>query len=109
MSCRTAYFHTGDFACQTWSNGAVTAIAAAASGGFRFVEKVQRKHGTDTSTQDFWVDPATKLPLGIEVTFQSTDPMVGQMTSVLSDFILDAPLEQSLFSADPPEGYTKMK
>ena len=84
-------------------------IGGKQSTGFRFVEKNQRKQGTDTWTRDIWIDPATKLPFCIEVTEQSTDPRMGRMHAVLSDFVWDAPLEQQLFSTDPPEGYTKMK
>ena len=77
--------------------------------GFRFVEKTERKRGTDTFTRDFWVDPTTKLPLRLEVSFRSTIPKMGRSNWILSDFIWDSRLDQSLFSTDPPEGYVEMK
>ena len=79
--------------------------------GYRFVEKDEEEFGTEhftqTFTRDIWVDPGTKLPVRIEVTFRSANPMMGQSDWVLSDFIWDAPLDRSLFSTTPPEGYKK--
>jgi|GEM_PF-3796698 len=49
-----------------------------------------------------WVDPKTKRPLMVE----STVTMGGQeMKLRMTDFVFDAPLEQSLFSLQPPPGY----
>jgi outer membrane lipoprotein-sorting protein len=49
-----------------------------------------------------WVDPKTKLPLVVETTVT----MLGrQMNVVMKDFVFDAPMEESLFSVEPPAGY----
>ncbi len=81
--------------------------------GYRFVEKQEEKFGkksfTNTSTRDIWVDPGTKLPVCIEGRFRSDHPMIGATDYVMSDFIWDAPLDPSLFSTNPPEGYKEMK
>jgi hypothetical protein len=58
---------------------------------------------------DRWVDPDTKLPIRIEVEYRSTHPMSGQSDWVVSDLIWDAPLDRSLFSTTPPEGYKEAK
>ena len=79
--------------------------------GYRFVEKDEQRFGTqqatETFTRDIWVDPHTKLPIRIEVTFRST--LRGQSDWVYSDIIWDAPLDRSLFSTTPPEGYKEAK
>ena len=84
--------------------------------GYRFVWKFVLKngqskttqdiYGQSTTTRDIWVDPSTKLPVRIENTIQGKQ--IGQ-TMVCSDFIWNAPLDQSLFSMMPPEGYTERK
>ncbi len=78
--------------------------------GFRVVEKTGGEDGTaDTWTRTYWVDPKTKLPIRIEISFQATTPGIGSSDFVLSDFIFDAPMDPSLFSTDPPEGYSVAK
>jgi outer membrane lipoprotein-sorting protein len=74
--------------------------------GFRTVEKHERPRGVDTWTRTYWVDAETKLPLQIETTVESTDPRHGQSRWIQSDIVFDEPLDESLFSTDPPEGYT---
>lgn len=74
--------------------------------GFRTVEKNEGTRGVDTWTRTYWVDAATKLPLQIETTVESTDPWHGQSRWILSDIVFDEPLDESQFSTDPPEGYT---
>ncbi|MGA2229748.1 MAG: hypothetical protein ABSH22_02380 [Tepidisphaeraceae bacterium] len=50
-----------------------------------------------------YVDPKTKMPLLVE----STVTMGSQrMKVVMTDFAFDTPLDDSLFSLDPPPGYT---
>lgn len=49
-----------------------------------------------------WVEPATKLPLLIEVHATYAGKPV---TTVMSDFVFDAPLDDALFSLQPPAGY----
>jgi len=47
-----------------------------------------------------WVDPQTRLPIRMEPIEQDKKAPV-----VMSDFVFDQPLDPSLFSLDPPEGY----
>lgn len=74
--------------------------------GFRTVEGIERQNGTDTWTRIYWVDSRTKLPVRIEVELRSTRPRFAQSRGVASDFVFDAPLDESLFSTDMPDGYT---
>ncbi len=50
-----------------------------------------------------WVDPKTKLPLRIDVSQRVANQDV---RATLSDFQLDPVLDDVLFRADPPEGYS---
>ena len=51
-----------------------------------------------------WVDIATGLPTRIEVPYEK---MLGPGAKmVMHDFAFDVPLDESLFSLDPPAGYT---
>jgi outer membrane lipoprotein-sorting protein len=50
-----------------------------------------------------WADPVTGDPILISVEI----PMSGKFIKVvMSDFVIDGTLDDSLFSTDPPEGYT---
>lgn len=73
--------------------------------GFQVVEKLERRNGVSTSTRTYWVDAASKLPVRIEISLQHTDPMMVDTEFVQSDFVFDAPIDESLFSTDPPPGY----
>ncbi|MEX2316255.1 MAG: hypothetical protein WD669_03820 [Pirellulales bacterium] len=73
--------------------------------GFRTLKETKRQAGTDTWTTTYWVDSQTKLPVRIEAEVRSTDPNFGPSRGVSSDFVFDAPLDESLFSTDPPTGY----
>jgi hypothetical protein len=73
--------------------------------GYRFVEKYVGPGGVDTWTRTYWVDAETKLPMQVEVTTASTNPRMGQSRWLLTDIVFDEPLDESLFSTDPPEGY----
>ena len=73
--------------------------------GFEVVEEVETPRGTDTFARTYWVDATTKLPVRMEGTFRSTDPSAGRIDGTQSDFTFDAPLDESLFSTDPPPGY----
>jgi outer membrane lipoprotein-sorting protein len=54
----------------------------------------------------FWADAESGAPITIEVEM----PMAGKFMKVsLHDFVLDATLDDALFSLDPPEGYTVRK
>lgn len=48
-----------------------------------------------------WTDPATNLPVLIEI-----DKMMGQSTVVFSDFDFAAQIDESMFSLEAPDGYT---
>lgn len=51
----------------------------------------------------FWADPETGAPISIEVEI----PMAGKsMKVVMHDFVIDATLDDALFSLDPPPGFT---
>jgi hypothetical protein len=51
----------------------------------------------------FWADADTGAPITIEVEV----PMAGKfMKVVMRDFVLDATLDDALFSLDPPQGFT---
>lgn len=74
--------------------------------GFQVVEKIERRHGADVWTRTFWVDLETKLPVRIEISYRSSSPLSGASDWVKYDFEFDAPLDEALFSTDPPTGYT---
>jgi hypothetical protein len=73
--------------------------------GFQLVETAAGPRGRRTSTRTYWVDRETKLPVRIEASHRSTDPMMVDSDWVYSDFVFDAPLDEALFSTDPPAGY----
>jgi hypothetical protein len=52
------------------------------------------------------VDPSTKLPIRMEL-FQPNRPEMGQgeCRMVFADFVFDAPVDESLFRMEAPEGY----
>ncbi len=65
--------------------------------GFRLVPGV--------STTDLWVDAETHLPLQLKAKTKGPD---GREPSVIVDqFVLDAPLDDALFSLAIPEGYAE--
>ncbi|NQT14157.1 MAG: hypothetical protein HQ582_15490 [Planctomycetes bacterium] len=51
---------------------------------------------------DLWGDPKTGLP----VCFEITGGMDGSMKATASDFVFNAEMDESLFSVEPPAGYT---
>lgn len=62
-----------------------------------------RVHETDMTTT-VWVDPKTGEPARVEMEF----PAAPGMDMILSDFQFDVPLDDSLFSLEPPAGYEPM-
>ena len=72
--------------------------------GFRSVEKIPQARFTMTRT--FWVDPKTKLLVRIEYSSRNKDIPLANYDGVVSDFIFDEKLDDSLFNFDPPDGYT---
>ena len=53
-----------------------------------------------------WVNPQTRLPVQVEVTGKAGDT---PFHSTIRDFELDPKLDDSLFSLEPPPGYTSSK
>lgn len=49
-----------------------------------------------------WGDPMTGLPVRVEITMG----VGGSMKTTFSDFVFNADLDESLFSLEPPAGYT---
>jgi hypothetical protein len=62
-----------------------------------------RVHDIDTTTT-VWVNPQTGEPARVEMEF----PAAPGMNMVLSDFQFDVPLDDDLFSLEPPAGYEPM-
>ena len=54
------------------------------------------------SALDLWGDPKTGLPVRIEMTMG----IDGNMKATMSDFAFNVDMDESLFSVDPPAGYT---
>ncbi len=59
-----------------------------------------------TVTQDYWVDPKSRLPVRIEKQFLEDGAESPSIHSVYYDFVYDQAIDPSLFSTDLPEGYT---
>lgn len=61
-----------------------------------------------------WGDPKTGLPIRIEERFVAPDPerfvaergSTAKSAKTMSDFVFNVPLDESLFSLEPPAGYT---
>jgi outer membrane lipoprotein-sorting protein len=49
-----------------------------------------------------WGDPKTGLPVRVEMTMA----MYPGVKTTMSDFVFNVPMDESLFSVDPPPGYT---
>lgn len=56
----------------------------------------------NNSDMTIWADPRTALPIRIESEVGVMEP---KYHHVMSDFVYDAELDESLFSLNPPEGY----
>jgi hypothetical protein len=54
----------------------------------------------------YWVDVETMLPVRIDSSATSTNPMWGSFEFVQSDFVFDEYLSPDLCSTEPPEGYS---
>jgi len=57
---------------------------------------------TNGAVVSLWGDPKTGLPVRVEV----TTAMHPDVKSTMSDFVFNLPMDESLFSIDPPPGYT---
>lgn len=73
----------------------------------RLVSGFRRIRGLNGGTvqQDYWIDPATRLPVLIEKRLFEMGSSKPAVYSVYSDFVFDQPLESSLFSTELPDGY----
>lgn len=73
---------------------------------------VFKKHSSEkteyVSTKTVWVDEETRLPVRIENVYSSDKPYLN-LQQVLTNFVFDKPLDESLFSLIPPEGYELVK
>jgi len=74
--------------------------------GFYWEQKIAKKEGVDTWKRTYWIDTKTKLPVRVEISHRSTDSRVGPSDWVQSDFAFGEKFDESLFSTDPPKGYT---
>jgi outer membrane lipoprotein-sorting protein len=52
----------------------------------------------------FWIDKETRLPVQIDDVMKQGDTVIGGATR--SQFVFDQPVDASMFSTIPPEGYT---
>lgn len=69
----------------------------------RSLEGFRVREGDTTAT--VWIDPATDALVRAEMEFANAPGM----NVILSDFQFDIPLDDSLFSLEPPAGFTPMK
>lgn len=75
--------------------------------GFEVDTRTELTGETITTKRTLWVDPQTKLPVRIEVSSRSTDKRLSSDQDwVQTDFVFDQELPRSLFSTEPPEGYS---
>ncbi|MFZ1935631.1 MAG: hypothetical protein WCB27_25670 [Thermoguttaceae bacterium] len=59
--------------------------------------------GTDQGvSEDLWGDPQTGLPIRVEMTTGTN----GNLKATMTDFVFNATMDESLFSVEPPAGYT---
>ena len=68
--------------------------------------RVTRNRGLDDGmVMTLWGDPKTGLPVRVERSIRSSGKVD---TLTMSDFVFDVALDESLFSTEPPAGYTTM-
>jgi prepilin-type processing-associated H-X9-DG protein len=60
------------------------------------------RNNDDGKVMDLWGDPKTGMPVRVEV----TTGMDGNTKVTFSDFVFNVDMDESLFSVDPPPGYT---
>src|SRR5262249_7238567 len=71
-------------------------------------EKNPAGNGSTKWRHTWWVDPATKLPVQMEIVWRSEDPNDAGSEKVISGIVFDVPLDSALFSIDLPAGYTDL-
>ena len=71
---------------------------------------VKKKQRLQERSEEYWVDAETKLPLRIVIALTEAQHPAGFTLSaqkwVMSDFEFDCQLDESLFSTEPPDGYS---
>jgi outer membrane lipoprotein-sorting protein len=76
----------------------VKTIDGRAAEGYRFK--------TGAADVTIWADPKTSLPIRVEETSEGAVLSTMNVSVTMTDFQVDVPLEESLFSLDVPPGYT---
>jgi len=69
----------------------------------RMLDGFRVREGDTVTT--VWIDPASRQPVRVEIEV----PSAPGMNTIMTDFRLDTPLEDSLFSLEPPEGYVEVE
>lgn len=74
-----------------------------------FLIEEEEKYGESVMKwrHTWWVDPTTKLPLQLEISW-GDDASKESGSKVVSDIVFDAPLDPAMFSIDVPSGYTDL-
>ena|GEM_PF-4463297 len=73
--------------------------------GFFSQKTTPTQQGTVTWERTYWVDPETKRPVRIEVSFYGTDKFVGRSDWIESEFVFDQPMSEDEFKTEAPEGF----
>jgi hypothetical protein len=77
--------------------------------GFLVEQEEKYSGGSVKWRHTWWVDPATKLPVQLEILWGNGDPKSGGSEKIVSDIVFDAPLGPAQFSIDLPAGYTDLR
>lgn len=56
---------------------------------------------------DLWGDPKTRLPIRVEMTVPT--PAAPSPKVTMTDFVFNGEIGESLFSLEPPAGYTAVR
>jgi hypothetical protein len=75
-----------------------------------FLIEEEEKHGESVMKwrHTWWVDPTTKLPLQLEISW-GDDASKESGSKVVSDIVFDTPLDPAMFSINVPSGYTDLR
>jgi hypothetical protein len=73
--------------------------------GFIVEQDEHERKSTEKWHHTWWVDPTTKLPVQLEISWGIDDSKHSGSAKVVSDIVFDAPLDPALFSIDVPPGY----
>lgn len=72
-------------------------------GGVRAPGYLVERFGSELT---IWINPETRLPLRVESVSKAQGK---EIRSILTDFRIDAEIDDALFALDPPEGYAVRK